>query len=122
LLLLLLLLLLLIDVLQAGTRFGPAARLPAARADTRPELRGADGAGGLRLGLPVPSRTVIVERDPGVFGTPTLAGVDDEAAFSERHSGEPTRHHPDLLAVVDCERTEVKVTRGQMIVGAGRGG
>ncbi len=60
--------------------------------------------------------------DPGVLRPAALAGVDHELSLGKRHTGQTSREHPDVVAVVDREGTQVGVPRAHPVFDEGRDG
>ncbi len=60
--------------------------------------------------------------DPRVLRPAALAGVDHELALRQRHAGQTARQHPDVIAVVHREGTQVGVTRAHPVFDERRDG
>src|SRR4026208_199523 len=59
---------------------------------------------------------------PGVLGAATLARIDHQRAFLQRHARQPARHDGDMLAPRQHERPEIDMARREARRGAGRAG
>ncbi|AGY60374.1 hypothetical protein GKIL_4128 [Gloeobacter kilaueensis JS1] len=46
---------------------------------------------------------------PGIFGTATLAGIDDEGAGTEGDAGEAAGQYPDVLAAIENVGPQIDV-------------
>ena len=56
-------------------------------------------------------RLVALAHDPGVLGPAAAAAVHDELALGQGDPGQTAGQHPDVVAVVDRERSQVDVPR-----------
>ena len=59
---------------------------------------------------------------PGVLAAAALAAVDHQLALGQGDPGEPAGQHPDVVTVVDRERTKINMPRPQIVVDQGRHG
>src|SRR6185436_5537555 len=57
---------------------------------------------------------------PGVLAPTALAAVDNEFPLWQGNTGQPAREYPDILAVVDCERSKINMARLQAILDESR--